>query len=254
MFRKFYSLSIPKFYSLIILLVLCLSLSACGGSGDTSSTENRETTAPAESGETALSSDPAEAGASTESDETAPTSDTTESGAPAETSATALSSDPADETASAEEASSVPVLMRTGSFTGTTPLETNNAYHGGYYYSEQTQDGQTIIVNCCFTSSWEGEDVEDYMASCAEQISEEEIRELTITENSDHTQRIGYPVHLLSWQTGQGEETRQWDAFFFMTDTHTYLYAFDTAASAAPEMQEIWLEVFGQLSLVDLTA
>ena len=32
------------------------------------------------------------------------------------------------------------------------------------------------------------------------------------------------------------------------------LYAFDTAADAAPEMQEVWQEVFGQLSLVDLTA
>ena len=243
---------IRRIGSLTTLLFLCLSLAACGGGGS-------ESTAPASTGETESSTEASlESTASTEAAETGSTaaeSSERETTAPASTAESTLAESAAEsESAAQEEPASVPVLIRSGSFTGTTPLETNNQYHGGYYYSEQTEDGQTIILNCCFTSTWEGEDLEDYMAACAAQISEAEIQDLTITESAEHTQRISYPVHLLSWQTGQGEEARQWDAFFFMTDTHTYLYAFDTAADAAPEMQEVWQEVFGQLSLVDLTA
>ena len=230
-----------KVRSLAILFCLCLFLAACGSPDETTAagTSERETTAPA----------------STE-DNTFTTETSPESAASPETGWTEAADPGASESESASQESpaAVPVLIRSGSFTGTTPLETNNQYHGGYYYSEQTEDGQTVILNCCFTSTRDGEEMADYMAACAAQISEGEIQDLSITESPEHTQRIGYPVSFLSWQTGQGEDTRQWDAFFFMTDTHTYLYAFDTAADMAPEMQEVWQEAFGQLSLVDLTA
>lgn len=146
-----------------------------------------------------------------------------------------------------------PVLIRSGSFTGTTPLENNNDYNGGYYYADQTEDGQTIIINCCFTTTQTGsESQEDYIRRVAREIGGQEPQGLTITENETHTARIAYPVRLLSWQTGEDGDARQWDAFFFQTDTHTYLYAFDTAAEAAPELEGLWQEVFGELNLVDL--
>ncbi len=147
-----------------------------------------------------------------------------------------------------------PVLIRSGSFTGTTPLENNNDYNGGYYYADQTEDGQTIIINCCFTTTQTGsESQENYIRRVAQETGGQEPQGLTITENEAHTARIAYPVHLLSWQTGEDGDARQWDAFFFQTDTHTYLYAFDTAAEAAPELEDLWQEVFGELNLVDLT-
>ena len=207
--------------ALAALLALCLSLAACENAGP----------------DTAANTTAADTSAA----------DTTA----ADTSAADTTSADATAAETSNEAGTPPVLARIGgSFTGTTPLVTENDFHGGYFYSEQTEDGHTVILNCCFSSTWQGEPLEDYIARCAGELSQADIQNFSAVKNEEHTQRICYPVHLLSWQTGSGEDARQWDAFFFMTDTHTYFYAFDTAADAASDMREVWLEVFGQLELL----
>lgn len=159
------------------------------------------------------------------------------------------------EEAQSEPAAQPPVLMRTGSFTGLTPLETNNDYRGGYLYADQTADGLTVIYNCCFaTDQVGGTSLEDYIAETAQAIGGEGPREMTVTEDAGHSQRLGYPVYLLTWQTGDGTEARTWDGFFCMTEGYTYLYAFCTTPDNAAAMSDTWQSVFGELYLFDPTA
>ena len=130
-------------------------------------------------------------------------------------------------------------------------METNNDYDGGYYYSELTEDRMTTIINCCFTTVQEKEEpLGDYIRRTAEKIGGEEPAELTIEENAEYSANISHPVSILTWTTGKNEDPRAWTAFFFQTETHTYLYAFCTTAD---DMQETWQAVFEQLFLMDLS-
>ncbi len=135
-------------------------------------------------------------------------------------------------------------------FTDTTALEQNNDYNGGYYYKDQTEDGLSDITNCCFATVWEENDnLTDYLHWVTEEICGSEPKELNWAEDAALTGKFTYPVWILDWKTGGAEDTRIYDGVFFMTDTHTYLYAFSTTADNHPEMKEVWQDVFSMLEL-----
>ncbi len=142
-----------------------------------------------------------------------------------------------------------PVLISSWRFSGLEQVEVNNDYKGGYLYQDRTEDGLTIITNCCFENTQGDESLEDYILQVAEEISGTEVQELDWEENGEYSENFTYPVYILSWQSGSEESSRAWDGFFFMTDTHCYFYGFNTTLDNQLEMQETWHEVFGQLAL-----
>lgn len=145
-----------------------------------------------------------------------------------------------------------PVLRRQGGFTGTEQLKAEDGWRGGYYYADRTGDGRTEIINCCFESTRTSDETQEaYAGRCAAELSGAETAGFTAEKNAGHTERIAYPVYVLSWQTGQGGGARHWDALFFQTDTHTYMYAFNTEAAQAQEMHDTWMAAFSQLELTD---
>ncbi len=143
-----------------------------------------------------------------------------------------------------------PTLLSGWRFTGLEPLEANNDYRGGYFYQDRTEDGLTLITNCCFsTDQGEDEDLDPYVMRCVAELTGRDIEPVTMEQNEEYSTRFAYPVYLLSWQAGGNEDARGCDAFFFMTDTHSYFYIFDTTVDNQIEMRDTWYEVFGQLEL-----
>ena len=51
--------------------------------------------------------------------------------------------------ACAEEQGPSCVLTVGVQYTGMVPLENDSSWNGGYYYADMTEDGITVIVNCC---------------------------------------------------------------------------------------------------------
>ena len=137
------------------------------------------------------------------------------------------------------------VLMPAYNFTGTTPVENNNAYYGGYYYADKTEDGYTTIVNCGFKNEFTQDTMDDYILSCLEKVCETEINNLTIKEGTMDS----YPAYYLTWNTWENEDTRKWTGRLVPTDNYTYLYAFDTDADFADEMADTWREALEGLTL-----
>ncbi len=136
---------------------------------------------------------------------------------------------------------SAPVLMWPSRFSGLESLETDNDFFGGYLYRDLTEDTLTVITNCCIENQrQDGETMESYMTRVILASGSWEPEELTWTESPVHTQRLTCPVYLLNWETGANEDTRGCNGFFFMTDTHTYLFCFDTAIDHQAEMLNAW--------------
>lgn len=140
------------------------------------------------------------------------------------------------------------VLVYGPGFTGLTPLESDNDYHGGYYYADRTEDGLTVIVNCGFINDFgeQDADMDAYIFRKLEMVCGESPAGL-----DSHESTFGsYPAYRLNWLTGGNEDFRNWDALMVCTDNYTYLYAFHTAADYAAEKEDLWLHVVSSLELV----
>ena len=56
---------------------------------------------------------------------------------------------------------------------------------------------------------------------------------------------------LITYTSGEGEDSRDWTVFATDTGTCTYLYAFCEAPEAAEDMEEIYQSIFAQLHWSD---
>lgn len=228
-----------------LLLALALAaLSACGTASQTlppaeNTAETTPETAPAEQepDETPAPDDAADA----------------EDAGDAEVPEAPEAAEPPEDSDTAPETAALPVLMRTGSFTGLTPLAADNDFHGGYLYADQTEDGLTVIYNSCLRQVPAADETpEDYLGSVVETVTGASPENLTAAEDSGHSDRLGWPVQLLTWQTEEGGKT--WEGFYLVTDQATYLYAFCSTPDNAAAMAETWHWVFDELYLFDPTA
>ncbi len=218
---------------IVILLAaaLMISLTACGSSTETAADADTDTVSETVSETAASASSEAE-----QSDD-----------------ADTLSSDETGSETGSEETETVEsgVLMNTAAFTGTTQLENNNDYYGGYFYKDKTEDGNTIIINCCFEDSYLSSDVswEEYAEEWAETVCGYEVSDFTIEKNDENSERMSYPVYYLTWLTGENEDTRIWNALLIGTDGYDYMYAFGTMADFEEEMREVFYDAFDQVTL-----
>ena len=139
------------------------------------------------------------------------------------------------------------VLVYSPSFTGLTPMETNNDFHGGYYYKDLTADQLTVIINTGFVNDHTSDEtMEEYTTRCIGLVGGSEAKEINIGSSLYES----YPAYDLEWLTGSGENIIHWYARMICTDAYTYVYAFGTDADAAEEMADTWYEVLTSLELV----
>lgn len=229
-----------------LLLALALAaLSACGTASQTLPPASESTA------ETAPETAPAEQ----EPDETPAPDDAAdaEDAGEAEVPEAPEAVEPPEDSDTAPETAALPVLMRTGSFTGLTPLAADNDFHGGYLYADQTEDGLTVIYNSCLRQVPAADETpEDYLGSVVETVTGASPENLTAAEDSGHSDRLGWPVQRLTWQTEDGGKT--WEGFYLVTDQATYLYAFCSTPDNAAAMAGTWDWAFDMLSLFDPTA
>ena len=151
---------------------------------------------------------------------------------------------------------SIPVLVGGGlPFTGMENLMNENYEDGTYTYEDMTQDGTVLVVDMAFPSLRTDETAEEYAEYAARfaalDTGEGEPRDVTCFQDEDYTQNLSYPVYIVWYTTGSGEDQREWMVYTVDTEDYTYLYAFGTIADEADEMQEVFYNICGNLELVD---
>ena len=158
-------------------------------------------------------------------------------------------------TACAEEQWNPGCVLTCGvQYTGMVPLENDSSWNGGYYYADMTEDGITVIVNCCAANGTdEYVTSPEYREVFAEMVSGSEVMDYEDGQNQYLTQKFSYPVYDLSFTTGGNEDTCVWKMILFQTDTYTYAYAFKMYADFAEDMEgEYWYSL-DTLELIDLS-
>lgn len=139
-------------------------------------------------------------------------------------------------------------------YTGMVPLRNDSSWNGGYYYADMTEDGITVIVNCCAANGTdEYVTSPEYREVFAEMVSGSEVMDYEDGQNQYLTQKFSYPVYDLSFTTGGNEDTCVWKMILFQTDTYTYAYAFKMYADFAEDMEgEYWYSL-DTLEMLDLS-
>ena len=154
------------------------------------------------------------------------------------------------------DVASIPVLVGGGlPFTGMENLINTNYEDGTYTYEDMTQDGTVLVVDMAFQSLRTNETVEEYAEYAARfaalDTGEGEPYDITCFQDEDYTQNLSYPVYIVWYTTGSGEDQRQWMVYTVDTENYTYLYAFGTIADEADDMQDVFFNICGNLELVD---
>ena len=107
-----------------------------------------------------------------------------------------------------------------------------NYEDGTYTYEDMTQDGSVLVVDMAFQSLRTNETAEEYAEYAARfaalDTGEGEPCNVTCFQDEDYTQNLSYPVYIVWYTTGSGEDQREWMVYTVDTDDYTYLYAFGT--------------------------
>ena len=134
---------------------------------------------------------------------------------------------------------SIPVLVGGGlPFTSMENLMNENYEDGTYTYEDMTQDGSVLVVDMAAQFA-------------ALDTGEGEPRDVTCFQDEDYTQNLSYPVYIVWYTTGSGEDQREWMVYTVDTDDYTYLYAFGTIADEADDMLDVFYNICDHLELVD---
>ena len=154
------------------------------------------------------------------------------------------------------DVATIPVLVGGGlPFTGMENLMNTNYEDGTYTYEDMTQDGSVLVVDMAFQSLRTNETVEEYAEYAARfsalDTGEGEPYDITCFQDEDYTRNLSYPVYIVWYTTGSGEDQRQWMVYTVDTEDYTYLYAFGTIADEADDMQDVFFNICGNLELVD---
>ena len=145
------------------------------------------------------------------------------------------------------------VLMSSKRYTGLQPLYNDSNWEGGYFYSDMTADGMTVIVNCSAKNEAVlGEDEKTVRKNFAEFVSTCEIADYKEKKSKKLTKKFSYPVYNLSFTTGENEDTCLWKMVYIQTDDHTYGYAYKMDIDWADEMLEEYKDAVNSLELTEI--
>lgn len=149
----------------------------------------------------------------------------------------------------------VPVLMGGAlPFTNMETLQSENYEDGTYYYADVTEDGQITVVSTVYQSRWGlfDELFEDYMTDCALTLADTNIFAVqNVEQNETYSENMSYPVYVVTYTSGENEDTREWSVFVMDTDSYTYLYGFCATLDAEDDMDSVYRNIFAGLYLSD---
>ena len=218
-FTKKGDLNMKKFLSAIAaLLVLCLSLTACGGKEDIQNTETPDEPQ-------ILTPDEPQAQEPT---------------GPIGNNAVMLQSD-------AEPLAELTVAKR------------DRYDNGSYYYMDVAGDNALRCINSSYqTTIRDGETEEEYAQRRAIGMSVTlapgNPYNLTVGKSDDLSEKLGYPVYLVSFLTGSDLKATCWTVYLTRTEHYSYQFAFAASSQTSLSLEDKIMEYFGTLKLVPMPA
>ena len=148
-----------------------------------------------------------------------------------------------------------PALMcDTLPFDGIDDLKPKNNWEGTYYCAESTEDGWITVVDMVQRSNWvyDVQTLEDYMGACALYLGNAPTYyDLTVEENAELSEKQSYPVYIVTYTAGDGDEAREWTVFTMDTDRYTYVFGIGAVHDAADEVKSVYEDIFDGLYLTD---
>lgn len=214
-----------KLFSVIALvLALCLCLAACGGQEETTKTET-----------------PDEPQILTPDEPQTPTVDEHHTpAAPVGNNAVMLHSD-------AEPLADMEAAKR------------ERYDNGSYYYMDVAGENALRAISSCYqTTLREGETEEEYAQRRAIGMSVTltpgNPYNLTVGKSDDLSEKLGYPVYLVSFLTGSDLNATCWTVYLTRTEHYSYQYAFAASSQTSLTMEDKIMEYFGTLKLAPMPA
>lgn len=129
--------------------------------------------------------------------------------------------------------------------------------NGSYYYMDVAGDNALRCISSCYqTTLREGETEEEYAQRRAiglsVTLSPGNPYNLTVGKSDDLSDKLGYPVYLVSFLTGSDLNATCWTVYLTRTEHYSYQYAFAAASQTSITMEEDILEYFGTLKLAEM--
>lgn len=154
----------------------------------------------------------------------------------------------------------VPVLMGGElPFADMETLQSENREDGTYYYMYATEAERIRVVNMVqqctdIVLPPELEDgvsrPDDYLTGCALSFGGETIYELhTAEEDEAYSEKIGHPVFVVTYTSGEGEKAREWTVFATDDGRYTYLYGIGAVPDALDDVEAVYQDIFAGLYL-----
>lgn len=129
--------------------------------------------------------------------------------------------------------------------------------NGSYYYMDAAGENALRCINSCYqTTLREGETEEEYAQRRAigmsVTLSPGNPYNLTVGKSDDLSEKLGYPVYLVSFLTGSDLDATCWTVYLTRTEHYSYQYAFAAASQTSLTMEDQIMDYFGTLQLSDL--
>lgn len=131
--------------------------------------------------------------------------------------------------------------------------------NGSYYYMDVAGENALRTINSCYqTTLREGETEEEYAQRRAIGMSVTltpgNPYNLTVGKSDELSEKLGYPVYLVSFLTGSDLKATCWTVYLTRTEHYSYQYAFAASSQTSLTMEDKIMEYFGTLKLVPMQA
>lgn len=161
---------------------------------------------------------------------------------------------PVDPQSGQENSVDIPVLMGGAlPYTGMTSIINENYEDGTHRYDDMLEDGMSSIVDYCYANPEDLPDTPDaYATLAAEKLTDGGIYNiLSVYQDDVYTESLSYPVYIVSFTSGNNEDTNFWLAFMVIRDGYTYLYAPSVSCNADYTVEELGQDLFPRLFFSD---
>ena len=162
--------------------------------------------------------------------------------------------DPVDAPSGQENSVDIPVLMGGAlPYTGMISILNEKYEDGTHRYDDMLEDGMSCIVDYCYVNPEDLPDTpEAYATLAAEKLTDGGIYNiLSVYQDDDYTESLSYPVYIVSFTSGNNEDTNFWLAFMVIRDGYTYLYAPSVSCNADYTAEELGQDLFPRLFFSD---
>ena len=162
--------------------------------------------------------------------------------------------DPVDAPSGQENSVDIPVLMGGAlPYTGMISILNENYEDGTHRYDDMLEDGMSCIVDYCYVNPEDLPDTpEAYATLAAEKLTDGGIYNiLSVYQDDGYTESLSYPVYIVSFTSGNNEDTNFWLAFMVIRDGYTYLYAPSVSCNADYTAEELGQDLFPRLFFSD---